>query len=59
MYVCMLLTYVALHRTCFFCVVQYKVCYNQVVAEVREDTEEVGAFVLPNEPLMETCVAPG
>lgn len=38
------------------CVMQYKVCYNQVVAEMREDTEESGAFDLPPEPLMETYV---
>lgn len=35
---------------------QYKVCYNQVVAEVREDTEESGTFDLPEAPLMETYV---
>ena len=40
----------------FFCVTQYKVCYNQVVAEVREDTEESGTFDLPEAPLMETYV---
>lgn len=42
-----------LARAPFF-MVQYKVCYNQVVAEVREDTERSGAFDLPPEPLMET-----
>ena len=36
-------------------VVQYKLCYNQVVAQVREDTEDgISAFELPPEPLMET-----
>ena len=34
---------------------QYKVCYNQVVTELREDTEKSGPFDLPPEPLMETC----
>lgn len=35
--------------------VQYKLCYNQVVAQVREDTEDgISAFELPPEPLMET-----